>query len=70
MDHSEFEIGTEFYTGSGLWRCTDIGTRTIVAVQLRDGSPTLDHVAPFADAVEIVFDEYDLPGLSPVPITG
>ncbi len=34
MKHSDFAIGTEFYTGSGKWRCTDIGTRVIVAMKI------------------------------------
>ncbi|WGZ95935.1 MAG: hypothetical protein QJT81_08130 [Candidatus Thiothrix putei] len=34
MKHSDFEIGTEFFTASGKWRCTDVGTRVIVAISL------------------------------------
>jgi hypothetical protein len=42
MKHEEFRIGGEFITGASLsrgetekrWRCTDIGTRTIVAIQV------------------------------------
>ena len=34
MKRSEFYIGKEFFTGSGRWRCTDIGTRVIVAIFL------------------------------------
>ncbi len=34
MKHSDFAIGTEFYTGSGKWRCTDIGTRVIVCMKI------------------------------------
>ena len=37
MNHSDFFIGCEFMTSSGKrWRCTDIGTRVIVAVCLDD----------------------------------
>jgi len=61
--HSDFRIGTEFYTEAGLWRCTDIGTRTIVAVKVEDGYPSPEHHPPFSDAVEMVFDEYDFDGL-------
>ena len=35
MKHSDFYIGREFFTGSGKWRCTDVGTRVIVAVSLQ-----------------------------------
>jgi len=34
MQLTDFKIGMEFRTGSGLWRCTDIGTRTIIAIQI------------------------------------
>jgi hypothetical protein len=33
MRHSDFQIGCEFTTLSGRWRCTDVGTRTIVAIR-------------------------------------
>lgn len=34
MKHSDFQIGTEFFTFAGRWRCTDVGTRVIVAISL------------------------------------
>ena len=34
MKHEDFHIGLEFFTGGGKWRCTDIGTRVIVAISL------------------------------------
>ena len=34
MRHSDFKIGTEFYTAAGKWRCTDIGTFVIVPISL------------------------------------
>jgi hypothetical protein len=34
MRHGEFETGKTFRTGAGLWRTTDIGTRTIVAMRI------------------------------------
>jgi hypothetical protein len=68
IDHSEFQIGIEFYTESGLWRCTDVGTRTIVAVRVEDGYPAPDDKPPFVDAVEEVFDEYDFGGLYREPV--
>ena len=35
MRHDEFKIGLEFTTADGLsrWRCTDVGTRVIVAIE-------------------------------------
>jgi hypothetical protein len=37
MQHDEFRIGETFWCGGQRWRCTDIGTRTIVAI-------CIDHV--------------------------
>jgi hypothetical protein len=34
MRHGDFRIGAEFRCGGRLWRCTDIGTRTIVAIRI------------------------------------
>jgi hypothetical protein len=34
MKHSEFAIDQAFTTGHGLWRCTDLGTRTVVAIRI------------------------------------
>ena len=33
-DGAAFQIGTAFSTGRALWRCTDIGTRTVIAVRI------------------------------------
>jgi hypothetical protein len=38
MKHSDFKIGLEFATAAGLWRCADVGTRTIVAIKVTDDS--------------------------------
>jgi hypothetical protein len=34
MRHDEFRIRGTFWCGGRQWRCTDIGTRTIVAIRL------------------------------------
>lgn len=34
MDHSDFFIGMEFVTDTSQWRCTDVGTRTIIAINI------------------------------------
>ena len=45
MRHADFRIGAEFRCGGRLWCCTDIGTRTIVAIRIDrvevGGSPAL-----------------------------
>jgi len=69
MKHSDFSIGLEFKTGSGLWRCTDIGTRTILAIKITDDNivsypDNLLRGPPYIYTEEIVFDEYDFGGCS------
>jgi hypothetical protein len=34
MKHSDFWVGRDFTTPGGRWRCTDVGTRTIVAIRI------------------------------------
>lgn len=34
MKHAEFYVGLRFWTATGEWMVTDIGTRTVVAVRL------------------------------------
>jgi hypothetical protein len=34
VKHSEFRVGLEFWCGDKRWRCTDLGTRVIVAISL------------------------------------
>ncbi len=63
MKKNEFIIGHEFYTATGKWRCTDIGSRVIVAIQLNQKDPRNYNGPPYS-IVECVFDEYDLDGCS------
>jgi hypothetical protein len=66
MTKDEFRIGHEFYTASGNWRCTDIGTRVIMAVKLDQDNPRNYNGPPYS-IVEDVFDEYDIEGCSLAP---
>ncbi len=34
LKHADFRIGQEFLLGSATWRVTDIGSRTVVAIQV------------------------------------
>jgi hypothetical protein len=34
MNHDQFHIGLNFWCGGKRWRCTDIGSRVIVAISL------------------------------------
>ena len=55
----EFKIGESFFTETGEWICTDIGTRVIVAIKVGDNDWM--HGPPYA-VPEDVFDEYDIGG--------
>jgi hypothetical protein len=67
MKHSDFRIGCEFLTGSGRWRCTDVGKRTITAIRLNhDDDPAWYNGPPYA-VVESVFDEFDIEGCERAP---
>lgn len=66
MKHSEFAIGREFVTATGIWRCTDIGTRTIIAIKVSGQKDAAWWFSgpPYAVA-ETVFDEADWDGCWP-----
>ena len=34
MKHSDFNLGTVFWSSDRQWRCTDVGTRVIVAIRI------------------------------------
>jgi hypothetical protein len=63
LKKNEFEIGKKFYTEAGEWRCTDIGTRVITAIQLDQSDPRNYNGPPYSIS-EYVFDEYDIEGCS------
>lgn len=60
VNHSDFYIGLEFEGSAGFrWRCTDVGTRTILAIHLDRGNPDWYQGPPYI-AKEVVFDEYEI----------
>jgi len=61
MKHSEFKIGLEFWMSGSKWRCTDIGTRTIIAIKANMFDDSFDEERPPYSVAEHVLDEYDLP---------
>jgi hypothetical protein len=67
MKHSDFEIGMEFMTGAGRWRCTDVGTRTIVAIRLDLDHDTWWYSGPPYPVAEMVFDEDGMEDCDPAP---
>ncbi len=63
MTLNEFTVGQEFWCGDKKWRCTDVGSRVVVAVCVTDNEhdPSWLNGPPYA-CVESVFDEYDQKG--------
>jgi hypothetical protein len=64
MTKDQFEIGKTFWTATGEWRCTDIGTRTIVAIKLDYPEDPSWYNGPPYVVQEHVFDENDMTGCS------
>ena len=65
MKHSEFRIGTEFFTAAGKWRCTDVGTRVIVAISLKPRDIIRVRIGEDGERIEEKFvsdDPHDLVG--------
>lgn len=61
MKHSDFSIGTEFYTATGQrWRCTDVGKRTVLAIELDPLRPESWYAGPPYVVPEVPFDELDI----------
>lgn len=70
MKLEDFKIGETFWTGAGEWVCTDIGTRTVIAVEVREidqhyelceSRPNLSQADPLLFS-ETVFNRYDFDG--------
>lgn len=69
MKHSDFVMGQHFTCyADATWRVTDIGTRTVIAIRVRDDilAEGWDKGPPYA-VCEIVFDENDFPACEPLP---
>jgi len=60
MKYKDFVIGKCFYTATGKWLCTDIGTRTVIAIKSTKDKDWMNG-PPYA-VVEEVFNEYDFGG--------
>lgn len=65
MKYSVFSIGQEFTCGESLWRCTDVGTRTVIAICLDPKEKSKWFNGPPYMVAEIVFDENDFEGCNP-----
>ncbi len=56
MYTKDFFIGLEFYTAAGKWRCTDLGTRVIVAIRI-DQVTVCEYDSKDKTTTEIVTDD-------------
>ena len=70
MKHEDFKIGLEFWMGFKRWRCTDVVTRTVIAIWINqfdwvepENQEDWYSGPPYAVA-EMVLDECDLPACS------
>jgi hypothetical protein len=62
MKLDDFHVGLEFLGPSGaLFRCSDIGTRTVTAVELDHDDPAWYQGPPYI-VPEVVIDEHDIAG--------
>lgn len=57
----EFNIGAPFFTATGVWVCTDKGSRTICAIKVDEHDISWLSGPPYL-VVETVFDENDQEG--------
>jgi hypothetical protein len=64
MRLSDFQIGLEFWMSGSRWRCTDVGTRLVIAIKLdHDDDPSWYNGPPYA-VCECPIDEYAIPACS------
>ncbi len=79
MAHADFRIGTAFNSGGHIWLCTDVGTRTVIALRmgraevLNAGPPVGREEGGSYDSsqgahVESLFGEDDFPDCAPVAL--
>jgi len=62
VKHEDFKIGLEFWMSEVRWRVTDIGTRTVIAINIDAHEKDQSWFdGPPYEVVEVVLDEYDLP---------
>jgi hypothetical protein len=64
MRLSDFRIGMEFWMSGARWRCTDIGTRLVIAIKLdHDDDPSWYDGPPYA-VCEHTIDRHDFTACS------
>jgi hypothetical protein len=60
MKPADFTIGLEFWMNGFRWRCTDVGSRFVIAIRLGDEDDPTKCIGPPYKVAEVVLDEYDL----------
>jgi hypothetical protein len=63
MKHSDFTLGCKFVIMQGSrrrYRCTDIGKRTVVAIEIDDREDLSWFNGPPYAVKEFAFDEFDI----------
>jgi hypothetical protein len=60
MKPSDFKIGLEFWMSGSRWRCTDVGSRVVVAIKLDQYDDPSWYYGPPYKVGEHSLDEYDL----------
>lgn len=63
MELSDFKIGDQFWTRTGRWQVTDIGSRTLICIKYPRDKRDLN--GPPYGIVEHAMDEYDIEVLYP-----
>ena len=69
MTIDQFRIGCRFYLGDSKWQCTDVGTRTIAAIEINENAindPSWLTGPPYG-LLEEVIDELDMVACSVTP---
>jgi hypothetical protein len=64
MKPSDFKIGLEFWMSGSRWRCTDVGSRVVVAIKLDRYDDPIWYYGPPYKVEEHSLDEYDLTACS------
>jgi hypothetical protein len=61
MKISDFRIGKKFMTSTGqCWRCTDVGQRTILAIEIEPDRDPAWYIGPPYIVPEVVFNEKEI----------
>jgi hypothetical protein len=60
MKHSEFVVGHRFSMSGQQYRCTDIGSRVVVAIRLNKADASW-YTGPTYAVPELVIDEDSMP---------